>query len=487
MNKVALYVAFAFMLTATSCKKYLEKEPDNRAKLTSPEKVSQLLGTAYPSANYMAFAEAMSDNANDKGAGVIKNVNEDSYFFRDVRDNAQDTPEFYWFGCYEAIAAANQALQACNQAPDPENYKAQKGEALLARAYAHFMLVTFFSKVYDPSTAATDPGIPYVLEPETVVIKQYERKTVAYVYEMIEKDLLEGLPLIDDKSYTVPRYHFNRAAANAFATRFYLFKKEYSKVIQYANTAVPNYLASLRPWNTTYANLGLNDVPQVYLKSSEPANLLLIGTTSWYANGYEYARYRYGMDASVQAQVLPTSVPVSGGTWGFRTGTVGTGNIAVTKLSQHFAYESPTSNFGRGYVMIPAFTVEEVLFNKAEASAYTGQFTPAIADLNMYLSTRLVSVTPGALPANRTLTEDKLATYSGTNSIRDGLLKLVLNYKRAEFVQEGMRWFDILRHNIPVVHTTKTGETHTLAANDPRRLLQIPQSALLSGVAQNPR
>jgi len=483
MNKIILYAFCLVLFAGASCKKYLEKEPDNRATLTSPEKVSQLLGTAYPTANYMTFTEALSDNARDKGSGIIDTRNLDPYFFNDVRDDEQDSPEYYWAACYEAIAAANQAIQTSNQAPNPNNYSAQKGEALLARAYSHFMLVSLYSKFYDPATAASDPGIPYVTEPETVVIKQYERKTVAYVYDMIEKDIIEGLPLINDQTYTVPRYHFNRAAGNAFAARFYLYKREYTKAVQHAGIAVPNFLPNLRPWNSIYQNLGLNDLPLVYQKATEPANLLLIGTTSFYANGYQYGRFRYAMDAAVQAQVFQNPVPVTGGSWSFRTGSVGSGNIVVPKLSQHFAYETPTSDFGLGYVMVPAFTVEEVLFNKAEANAYLNNFPAAITDLNTYVSTRINNFNS----ATHVITEAKLSTYSGNNSVKDGLIKLILNYKRAEFVQEGMRWFDILRYKIPVVHTTTTGQTLTLGPDDPRRLLQIPDPAKLSGIAQNPR
>lgn len=483
MNKIIISAICLIIFSSTGCKKYLEKEPDNRAKLNSPAKVSELLGTAYPAGNYMAFAEASSDNANDKGSGIIDNTNLDPYFFNDVRETEQDSPENYWSAAYEAIAAANQAIETANEATNPNEYSAQKGEALLARAYSHLMLVSLFSKFYDPATAASDPGIPYVTEPETVVIKQYDRKTVAYVYEMIEKDIIEGLPLINDQSYTIPRYHFNRAAAYAFASRFYLYKKDYQKAAQHAALAVPNFLPNLRPWNTVYQNLGLNDLPLVYQKATEPANLLLIGTASWYANGFQYARFRYAMDASIQSQVFQNPIPVTGGTWSFRTGSVGSGNIAVPKLSQHFAYESPTSNFGVGYVMVPALTVEEVLFNKAEANAYLNNFTAAITDLTTYVSTRITNYNS----ANHTITEAKLSTYSGNNSVRDGLIKLVLNYRRAEFVQEGMRWFDILRYKIPVVHTTVSGEIMTLGPEDPRRLLQIPDAAKLSGVAQNPR
>ncbi|MBA2762625.1 MAG: RagB/SusD family nutrient uptake outer membrane protein, partial [Segetibacter sp.] len=254
--KKTFFYAFCCLLMAalTGCNKFLDKAPDNRAVVNSPEKVSQLLGTAYPQANYQAFAETMSDNVTDIGNGSSDPVIRDPYFFADTRENQQDSPEYYWNDCYSAIASANEALETISKAVNPNEYKNQKGEALVARAYAHFMLVNFFSKFYDPATAASSPGIPYVSEPEKVFIKQYQRQTVQFVYDMVEKDLLEGLPLIEDKAYNVPKYHFNRAAANAFAARFYLFKKDYAKVIQYANQAVPgnNFAANLRGWNSSY-------------------------------------------------------------------------------------------------------------------------------------------------------------------------------------------------------------------------------------------
>jgi hypothetical protein len=272
MKKIFLYLSCPLFLLSTGCNKYLEKEPDNRAMLNTPEKVSQLLTSAYPQANYMSFAESISDNVSDKGGGDIELTNRDPYFFEDTKENQQDSPEFYWNACYNAVATANIALQACATAPDSANYRAQRGEALVARAYAHFMLVNFFAKFYDPATAASNPGIPYVTEVEDVVFKNYDRRTVAYVYEMIEKDLLEGLPLIQDEAYTVPRYHFNRAATNAFATRFYLFKREYEKVVPYANAVLPSNNAAtvLRPWNTTYRTMTYNELYAVYAKATEP-------------------------------------------------------------------------------------------------------------------------------------------------------------------------------------------------------------------------
>ena len=73
------------------------------------------------------------------------------------------------------------------------------------------------------------------------------------------------------------------------------------------------------------------------------------------------------------------------------------------------------------------------------------------------------------------------------HNTQDGLIKAILYYKRAEFIHEGMRWFDILRYKMPVVHTTTDGQTLTLTADDLRKVIQIPQSTSLAGLTANPR
>lgn len=480
-----IYALAGFVLLP-ACNKYLEKEPDNRANLSTPEKVAQLLATAYPAANYIPFIETSTDNVGDLGSGDagsadLNVANADAFFFRDTRAINEDSPEFYWFACYHAIAACNQALETISKAPNQNDYANLRGEALVARAYAHFMLVNIFAKFYDQATAASDPGIPYVTEPEKNFIKQYSRGTVASVYDNIEKDLLEGLPYIDDKIYKVPKYHFNRAAANAFAARFYLYKKDYNKVIQYASQAVPNnnFRPNLRPWNTEYSNIGLNEIAPRYAKATENANLLLAETASYWFRTNIAARY--ALSPSVRDKIL-RAVPAAGGQWAFATGFYVDNHIIVPKISEYFVSVSVNAEIGNGFVMVPLFTVEEVLFNLAEAYTYNGDLATAINLLNDYLSTRIVNYN-----SSYVLTAAKINAYYGTANTQQGLINTLLDYRRSEFVHEGLRWFDLLRYKLPVVHQTITGETYTLAPNDLRRVFQIPATAKQSGIEQNPR
>jgi starch-binding outer membrane protein, SusD/RagB family len=77
--------------------------------------------------------------------------------------------------------------------------------------------------------------------------------------------------------------------------------------------------------------------------------------------------------------------------------------------------------------------------------------------------------------------------FYGTTNSANNLLLTIIDYRRREFIHEGMRWFDLLRYKIPVTHTNQDGTSQTLTADDKRKVLQIPQEAVLAGIPLNPR
>lgn len=482
-------IIYLFLFTAalnSGCKKFLEHQPDDRTQVNSPEKVAELLASAYPHGNYITFCEAMSDNAQDKGVLLKEDENAFPWKYQDQNKTTYDTPTMYWNECYKAIASANEALSVINLAGNIPAYSSSRGEALVSRAYSHFMLVTLFAKAYDPATAATDPGVPYVTQPETVVESKYERKTVAYVYEQIEKDLLEGLPLIKNNTYRIPKYHFTTQAAHAFATRFYLFKKDYQKVIDHANLIFPTatIASNLRPWNTVYNLLGYYDLQALYTNSTEQANLLLAETNSIW--GRSFPSYAYGFNSNLLSNVLNTGTNPIGTRLIYITKLFGGTEVVynIPKFSENFIKQTISANDGEPYNSIPLLTVEEVLLNRAEASANLGKNADVVADLDVFLSKRVASYSA----TTHKFTEAKAQTYYSTLPLKDALIQSVLNYKRQEYLFEGMRWFDILRLKIPVTHQSLDGKINiTLGADDPRRMLQIPRDAVASGLAPNPR
>jgi len=256
-------------------------------------------------------------------------------------------------------------------------------------------------------------------------------------------------------------------------------------VVQHANAVFSDgtVVDKLRPWNTRYLQFTAQEMMVNYAKATESANLLLCETASWWARGIRGARY--GLNRNMFSYYY--NFNVVGADWSFLNqaylGTSGTTSVFFPKVNEYFVRQSVNAEIGSGYVMVPLFTTEEVLFNRAEANAYLNNTAGALQDLNAYSSTHFDNYNPGA----DALTMPKIRNYYGNVSDRDGIVLTVLDFKQAEFMQEGMRWFDILRYRIPVVHETIDGKTYKLTANDPRRLFQIPQSAGESGVPQNPR
>src|ERR1700712_1718818 len=98
-------VLAAVIFLTPGCKKYLTTIPDDRTIITTVDQVTQLLTTAYPHRTYMNFAEAMSDNSEDKGnsAAVVGdqvgyNINLLAYRYQDNTTNlGDDSPIGYFY------------------------------------------------------------------------------------------------------------------------------------------------------------------------------------------------------------------------------------------------------------------------------------------------------------------------------------------------------------------------------------------------------
>lgn len=471
------------LLVSGGCDNYLEENPDNRVELDTPEKAAQLLTNAYSSAGY-TFTEWMSDNVSWT-TGVTKlTEHNQSYTWEDVTSDNQDTPPYFWQATYDAIAHSNEVLAVIDDlSGDQEQKDAVKAEALLTRAYGHFMLVNLFGKTYDSDKADTDLGIPYVTEPETVFIKQYERNTIEEVYDKIEDDLLDGLELVDDRYYANSgKYHFTRNAALAFASRFYLFKGEFDKCIDYSTemlTANPDpFIKDIDALLKETVNP--EDFTSEYTSPTDQSNLLMIRqVTNYPVNvgywpspdliGYLYDYNPWGADDIRVANEYP--IYLRGDGW------------ALAKYQFLFERTSLTSNVGLYYTIMPAFRGEEVLLNRAESYVYENNLTKAEADLRILINKRY----SGSATISQPLIS-RLRSYYGTSNSQTATLYFIIDERQKEFMHEGLRWYDIKRYEIEVTHTLGDGSTIELDGDDDRQVLQIPQSAIdVGGLEPNPR
>jgi hypothetical protein len=530
----------AALLSFTSCEGELDEVPDNRTEIDSPEKVALLLTSGYPQAVPAVMCELFGDNFVDNNvvkAGMHRSPSQDfhaeAYAWKDVNNYStgdDDTPYQTWEQFYQGIAVCNHAIRAmkemsANPAADI-NLSHSWGEAHVLRAYLHFVLVNVFAEAYkDASQSSVDKGIPYVTEPEETVNVNYGdpqyRHSVKETYDLIEKDLLEGINLIDDSKYKVPAYHFNRNAANAFAARFYLYKRDYDNVIKYADAALgTNAATSLRKWTSINTNT-INSMLNSYNDENAACNFLLQSAYSLQDRLLSAVRFVINSgNAAEKVKSSSEAIYGSGPNWSDRLKCYD-GKVYVYgeqddgswlfRVHEYFEYDDKIAGIGWVHIIYQPFTAEETLLCRAEAKLYKGDQEGAINDLNTWTASKLVSKeltlaniksfynsskTVSQIAADDYLSELHPADMSPEFKVLTGddlsVLYCILHFRRIETMFEGLRWFDIKRYGITVHHAyrgaTDTNITHDyLYWNDKRRVMQIPNNVINAGYPSTDR
>lgn len=513
--------AISLALALVSCDSFLDKMPDNRAEITTEAQVQTLLTSAYPDNDFMLVTEFLSDNIDDMGPTnpYYDRFIEQVVYWQDITESDNESPERIWESCYAAAAAANEALMDIEKMGGPvtDGLKAAKAEALLCRAYAHFVLVNVFCHAYSEQTSSTDLGIPYSTEPETTLDPKYERGTVAGVYKQIDADIQEALPLQADSYFTVPKYHFNKRAAYAFAARFYLYWQKWDKAEEYAGKCLGTSPETmLRDWEyMTTMTQEYSALVNHFIDASLNCNLLLMTAYSKmglaFGPYYLYSRFTHNnflasTEGGLAAQVWKDAEFFQG------MKVYSATNLDKTifwKLPYLFEYTDAVAGIGYYRTVYPAFWCDETLLVRAEARIHQDKYDEAAADLTLWMQNILdtdLELDPAYIRrfynGSSYYTWDKPSIKKQLNapfdvgtesSIKESMLQCVLGFRRIETLGQGLRWFDIKRYGIELdrrVMGTDGKPSYVadrLLKDDPRRAVQIPQKATDAGMASNPR
>ena len=491
MKKLKITLSLLILMSITSCDDFLSEKPDNRTEIDTPDKISEILVGAYPQMSYFDIAETMSDNVFDSGMAETLIKNEQNYNWEIQTETTDiDTQAYYWDACYKAIAHANKALEAIDQLGNTADLNPQKGEALIARAYAHFMLVSLWSQRYNPATASTDLGIPYVTKPETELITKYTRNTVAEVFKFIENDIEEGLKYVAN-DYKEPKFHFTKNAAKAFASRFYLVKGDWDKVISLSDDLGNRPAGKLRN-HLVYEGIGVNDQRLAYASSDAETNLLIVSANSIVSRSY-YSN-RFYLSGPRYQQIFGPATNIFAKAWYYNFYS---SNSSITvfqpKFYEYFKYSNVTAGIGDPYVAEVLLSNDEFFLNRIEAHVMKGEINVANDELEYFWSTRTVGyaatdkVTEAKVVAKYPVIADEYTPFYAITPVQTSYIKAIAETRRRDFVHEGMRWFDVKRFNIVVNHETANKPVNTLVKDDKRRALQIPLHASNTGVELNPR
>lgn len=545
--KYSILFFLTLALTLTSCNdSFLDSAPDERVEITTTEQVVQLVTSAYPTANYAWIGEISSDNMIDNNAPHLPastnskqieahynyapydRMDDELFAFEPVRSsNSWDSPYMIWDGFYEAIATANHAIKYAEDIIAKEGQASSKlksaiAEARLIRAYSHFILVNLFSQAYkDEKASQGDIGIPYVTEPETKLVVTYERGTVADVYEKIEKDIEAALADITDENFANPiKWHFNVNAAHAFAARFYLFERKYDKVIEHANAVLGTNEETALQKMMRYDGFDdcyyLSDYGKVWQNPSSGNNLMLISTNSIYKR--RAVGYRYSTNSLAAREIFYHSNNALWRSWainptayigGYTFGRESYGYVP-SKTAEEFEYSDKVAGIGYPHTIRREFTGSQLMLERAEAKAMTGDYAGAAEDLvtydkslltfsttgiaNFYSNNRMAELTPAVIlswfgnGSNYNCFDNWDFTQRMSSDFivpADAVpyMNCINYFRRFETWGNGDRFFDLKRFGIEYSHKIGVhNEEIWLTWNDPNRAIEIPQDAIAAGM-----
>jgi hypothetical protein len=373
-----------------------------------------------------------------------------------------------WRSPYIVLRRANSLLSAVEKGTVRDATAKQlnllKGEALVARALAHFDLLRVYALPYDVATTGANHGIPLVVSPLSGDATP-GRNTVNEVYTQVEKDLNDAVALLPDaRNYG----YFNSWAAKALLARMYLYRgtaDDDRKAFATAEDIIDNgpyvlwtgseYVQSWRKANTSEVifeavTAGSDDWVDregiAYLLSEEGYSDAIM-TKAF----VEFAETVYAGD--VRLGIMKEAVKTGEGTFIGR-------KVYVNKYPGREGEQDFRVN------NVPLFRLSETYLIAAEAAAKTGDRINAAK----YLNAIVLRGNPSA-----TVVAPDGAT-----------VERILSERRMELVGEGHRFFDLLRNNKRIVrytseadrgwHVPLLSESQQFDRNYFRAILPIPQS-----------
>ena len=199
--KIKIYVLTVWVLCLLfACSDFTEIDPKGKNTLSRVEDLNLLLNNEYE-VRLKTLNELINDvypqtvNIPSLLDESIKTLGGVSLTWDEKTDRAALTnSDNKYTGLYDIIGkVANPVLLNVDGATGDSRLATQyKAEALVLRAWCHYLLVNIYAKAYDPATAATDPGIVILDEPTRGI----DAAARGDVYHIIHQLREQGLSIL---------------------------------------------------------------------------------------------------------------------------------------------------------------------------------------------------------------------------------------------------------------------------------------------------
>lgn len=461
IKNIFKFAAIPMLFTLGSCDNFLDVVPkgvvipqkleDYEALLSAPLVVTRTANNSVYETDEIILPDAHRAGAGGYPGRHAVNAYDFLPEHYDVSENDED-----WNIAYKAIYTYNSVIEgvAANTEADLNRKNRLKGEALVHRAFTYLTLVNQYAKHYSES-ASSDLGVPLPLKPDINALMS--RSTVQEVYAQIEKDLLEGLPLLPD----VATYSYRPSKGAAYGTlaRMYLFQGKWEKAFDNADKALA-INSFVYDYNTfAYADPNnrrgtLNGYPSVQRDKKHIVFNKYMTKVGAYDFQFLIAPEQYALYKAGDLRELFGTSPK-----GYTSALLPAPGI----LEMNGAYD-----YNNGGI-----TTQELVLVRAEAAARLGNVAKALADLNLLRSKRFTTASFVKLEST-----DK-----------NEVLNWVLNERRIELAFLGHRLADIKRLTLEGRKFQIKRGDKTYEGNSPLLVYPIPAKnmSVNPNLVQNPR
>ena len=376
---------------------------------------SALRGISYYGRNFYVIPEAASDNIIISLANSGRFLNENRYLL-----NEAQTQGGFWNLGYNIISRVNNVLENIDNIPDN---RADERNNLLVQTYfirglVYFDLARTFCQPW-PKGEGSQLGVPIVTQTE---IGTPPRNSLSEVYDQVISDLTQCInaydAIGDDEKRWAPPFFASKLAAQSLLSRVYLYKGDYANAEATA-TAVINSNIQLVARNSyvSYWNSEVLTDPGIgrFIEDIFVIRVLSVESLGAEDLGLIYMVEGFG-DLRPTEDILDL-LPA---------------NDVRRELIRNiggddYIYKFPGRTNFPGLTSPRVLRLSEIVLNRAEARAKSGDVSGATADLN------------------------QIRTRAGLPSINPGageILEEVLLERRKELAFEGHRSYDIFRNEL---------------------------------------
>lgn len=467
MKEIKLYILpLIAAILLLGCDDFLDNKPKGYTIPSSYEDYEKMFNYINSTIDgyscYLTDDVKFLDNTDDYASDYIF-INQDDevknlYSFQPGQIYLAGSKDYTWNDAYDRIFTYNTIISSImsSKGSSQGNKLRIKAESLIARAMEYLYLVNLYGAQYNPVTADTDYGVPYLTKGD--INQKYTRHTVAQVYEKIIADITEALPNLSDiTNFTT---HPDKNSGYALLAKTYLCMGNYQKALENANIVL----------KTRKQLLNLNDYEitegttwgRVHIKGDQSQRLPDINHPEALFARFSSGDLRYGTCMSDDLRELFKKDLPEG----------------ARDLRKEYYFSEDYVNLGRieyipgevAYVLYVdencGLTTVETLMIAAECEARIGSKEKAVEYVNLLRDNRI---------------ENNEALTANT---KEEALKLVLEEKRRELCMKGaFRYMDMKRLNLEegfkktVVHKAD-GSTYTLAPDDLKWIFPINQEIL---------